>query len=380
MKRLLFLICLFPGLVFAAITERYVTDSGTDTYANSTNPVTPMSWATAIANAAAGDRINVKVGTYSRTGTTDTFTNSGTATSPIIYRGYSSTIGDGYLGRTAGGDLITTNMPTITYTTGRLATGGFTVLESLNVTAASTSGSGSVNVNTDSVAKSCLITTTGTNAASVACGLAARAVAFDCDIFLNSASGGNAAITVTGASSRAIANRIKGGVAQGVVCSSSAVIIMNTIFSSTGIGVAMTSTSGAPTIAFNTIVSGGGDGVDIITATTGLQCIVGNMITDNTGAGVDMVSTANSAFIAYMRTRDNSSAIANGGDWITGTNYGAVTTDTGGASTDYVNAGGLDFRLIAASPATSAAMPASASMGALQRSQTGGTSQSSRSW
>ena len=95
------------------------------------------------------------------------------------------------------------------------------------------------------------------------------------------------------------------------------------------------------------------------------------MITDCTGDGIDAVSTGNCIVLAYRRTRDNANAVANGGDWITATDYAPVTTDTGGQSTDYVNAGSNDYRLIAASPATSAGFPASASIGALQRDQTG---------
>jgi hypothetical protein len=84
-----------------------------------------------------------------------------------------------------------------------------------------------------------------------------------------------------------------------------------------------------------------------------------------------MVSTGNAAIVAYRRTRSNANGLANAGDWITATDYGAVTT-TGAASTDYTNAGGNDYSLVSSSPATSAGIPYAASIGALQRLQTGG--------
>lgn len=121
-----------------ARTTRYVSSSGTDTYANSTSSSTPMSLTTAFANASAGDDIYIKAdGTYSRSAT-DTPANSGTAANPIRYIGYSSTITDGYQGRTNGnGALVTTSMPLISYSGGNygLAGGGrsFVIYESLGM-------------------------------------------------------------------------------------------------------------------------------------------------------------------------------------------------------------------------------------------------------
>lgn len=78
--------------IAAAITERYVSSTGTDTYANSTSSSSPMSLATAITNAVANDRINIKAdGTYSIASPGVTISAAG----PIFWRGYTSTIGDG---------------------------------------------------------------------------------------------------------------------------------------------------------------------------------------------------------------------------------------------------------------------------------------------
>lgn len=89
--RLLVFALLFSSPLPAAITERYVSSSGTDTYANSTNPATPMSFATAVANYAANDCIHVKAdGTYPNT-SGYTFATNG----PSYWRGYTTTPGDG---------------------------------------------------------------------------------------------------------------------------------------------------------------------------------------------------------------------------------------------------------------------------------------------
>ncbi len=352
-----------------AITEHYVTSTGTDTYANSTNIATPCSLTTALATAAAGDRINVKVGTYGRTTTADAMTNDGTITSPIIVRGYSSSIGDGYLGRTNGnGALITTNMPTITYTTGRLSatTDLFVIWETLNITGAPSQAI--LSVGSDSAARACAVTNSSTNASAVGLAVSARGVGFNCDVNLTGASGGSSGASLSGASGTIDSCRISVvSNVPAILISSSNRACFNTIFTSGGIGISMNSTSGAPYIRNNTIYGCTGDGINIITATTTLQHIMGNMITDCTGDGIDMVSTSNGAFTANNRTRDNANGYNNAGDWITATSYGDVASGTTGTSADdYVNPG-TDFSLLHTSASTNANQPLYASIGALQR-------------
>ena len=94
-----------------AITERYVTSGAAGGGDGSSG--NPWTLTEALANMAAGDRINIKAdGTYTRSAN-DTVTPDGTATSPIILRGYTTTIGDATLGRASGGALDSSKMPTI---------------------------------------------------------------------------------------------------------------------------------------------------------------------------------------------------------------------------------------------------------------------------
>lgn len=358
-----------------ALTELYVSSAGGGAH-NGTTPADAFSWAEMVtdinAGGKAGNRYNVLQGAgISRTTTTDTISGSGTITSPVIIRGYASTIGDAYLGRTnQNGPLITTNMPAVTYTTGSLIlSGSFLILETINLSAANASRSLDLTGN-NNIVKSCAVVCSGTNAASNPLRLnGTNCHQLDCDATFTGASGGVAALVLTGANAKSYGGRFKGGVTVGVTIASTSIISRATVYGST-IGISATATSGTVAIWDSTIVGNTSDGINIVTGTTSVQDIQGCCITDNGGYGINGVSASNGFLNAYNRLRDNTSGPINlATDYVSATSYGQVTTDTGGPETDYVNSPGNDYRLIPTSPATSAALPASASMGALQRVQ-----------
>lgn len=102
-----------------AFTEKYVTVTGGGLHDGSSE-ANAWTFDEAVANAVAGDRVNVKVGNHTCTSSS---TVSGSGSAPIVVRGYKTTIGDRddlQLGTLAAG----TDIPKVTNTTGNYR--GFT--------------------------------------------------------------------------------------------------------------------------------------------------------------------------------------------------------------------------------------------------------------
>ena len=339
--------------------------------------------ATAGLGAAPGNKIWVKAdGAYS-IGATDTMANAGTTTLPITIEGYKTARGDGYLGRNTASDgkLITTNFPDYVYTSTfrfTLAGGSFINVRNIKFTAnASIAANALVNLSTNCLVTRCAILNPSINSAAfgVSLSTSAQATLFDCDLFMTGASGGatGAGIFVNGAFQRVVANRIEmtSSTSPGPAISlaSTSCCVDNVIIGSAAgtFGIFTSSTSSYPLIYGNTIV-GFVAGIGTVDNNAGLQFIVKNLITDTATYSVDLVDADECAFFAYNRTRD---VIATRGntrglsDWAVGN----VESNTGAAYSDYVDQSTGDYRLVVSSPATSAGIPAKASMGALQRDQ-----------
>lgn len=352
-----------------AITEHYVTTTGSDTWANSTNPGTPCSLADALANAAAGDRVNVKAGTYSLSSFSPT--NAGTANSPIIYRGYSSAIGDGYQGRTNGnGVLVTTNMPVFAMGTSSYSHAKDSVImdsiaftSTRTLTAFTASGANAAFMN-------CSIAGSGTGGASngtiTMSGL--HGCVFNCDIS-NTCDTTLRALTVTQTSSLVLACRLSCTNGAAVYVVGGGRIVGCVIYGST-VGIANSGAwVAAPAIIGNTIV-GNTNGIVAYTGSTTAH-IINNLIADNTEYGIDGTDASGIAMLlAHNRFRNNGSGnVRYSDDWATATSYGHVTT---GASSDFLDAGAGDYRLATDSPARAAGIPAYSDIGALQHADPAG--------
>jgi len=109
---------------------------------------------------------------------------------------------------------------------------------------------------------------------------------------------------------------------------------------------------------------------------TGNLFVVGCHLTDASGYSIDSqyAATANLfGIFSFNRWRDNTSGNTNGyADWATATNWGNVTTDTGGVETDFVDAANGNFLLINSAPGAGTGVPPYRDIGALQRAVTAG--------
>ena len=325
----------------------------------------------------AGNLMCVKAGSYT-VAATDTVACSGTATSPIRIVGYNTvrptltTVGDGYLGRTGSNlnkTLDTSNMPLYAYGSVGLAgsSSTFVVVETIKFT--SSIAGNAVVIGGKSFIKSCYASTSSTSASSIAISATgAGGNVIDCDAFLTAASGAASGAGINIGVGIALGNHVSCGTttAPGIKLSGfgASAVIDNVVYSGGGVGIYVSTINACGNIVGNTIY-GCTDGVNIISANVASPVVIANnCITDNSGYGINIVSAANACVLYGNRTRDNASgAINSGTDWVNASNWLSVTTDTGGASTDYVDAAGGDWRLISASPAAGAGVPKSKSMG-----------------
>lgn len=336
--------------------------------------------ATANQGMVAGNLMCVKAGTYS-IGASDTVACSGTATSPIRIVGYNTvrptltTVGDGYLGRTGvnkNKTLDTSNMPLYAYGAFGLygSSSTFVVVENIKFT--SSIAGNAVAIGGKSFIKSCYASTSSTSASSV--GIAATgtgANVIDCDAFLTAASGAASGAGINIGVGIALGNHVSCGAttAPGIRLSGfgASVVIDNVVYSGGGFGIYVSAVNASGNVFGNT-VTGCTDGINVITANVGgVMVIANNCITDNSGYGINIVSASNAALLYGNRTRDNASgAINSGTDWVNASNWQSVTTDTGGATSDYLNPTSNDYSLIKSSPASFSGVPAGNSIGAFQ--------------
>jgi parallel beta-helix repeat protein len=343
-----------------AITVRYVSSAGTDTYANSTNSATPCSLTTAFANAAAGDHFKIIAdGTYTRSAS-DTLTMDGTTTSPIVWEGVApTTFATGAVGRASGGALTTTNMPLIAYDAGfQLNAGGADSHIWIGLRVTANHNSYAMRIGVDSAAVNCLVSNTNTGTSTIGLDLGgARGSAIDCDV---SVVGGAGATCVglgayaSGTMNVVVGNRVTCTNSIGIRLSATAggVVANNTVYNCGTDGIYVGEATSNGVIFGNTIFECGGDAIDIVTSTSVAKRIFGNCITDNTGNAVNFNTSTVGMLYCFNRTRDNGGTVAGGSaDWLTVNTHKVVTTDTGDEETDYTDAGTNDFSLIPASPA-----------------------------
>lgn len=335
-----------------AITERYVSSLAAGGGNGSVG--SPWTLVEAFAQAVAGDRVNIKAdGTYTLSATL-TFGASG-GVQPIIWRGYKTTIGDGYQGW-SGISLVVTNMP---YIDGGVAYGinvdkGGHIFDSLNINGALT-GAGAIyfGVATCAIIDSkvrCARNTAGSGYA--VCMYTQDIVAYNCDLASTQDSLAHASVlAITG--DTVIGCVITSSLGNGIHVLGGATICSNIIQSCGNYGIYIgIPNSSTPThiVSQNTIVDCVGAGI-YRNGGNGLVAYFGNIITGCANARAN--SSPLPVLIAGNRIRDNTGADINIGDWPI---CNEITTDTGGDETDFVDAANGDYRLIRASPASRAGL------------------------
>lgn len=363
-----------------AITERYVTTTGAGAHDGSSE-ANAWSLTEALTNAAAGDRVNVKKGTYTL-GANWTGTNAGTVAQPIIWRGYNSTIGDISTVSSIQSNktlaLDTTNFPVIDGAASYTVTPkNYTLLESLKFTHSTITGSGVVLTGTCVHCRLCSFNTTGSNASGGRTQLGGTGnILMHCEVIQTGTGNG-----FTGALYVSTQAMIYGCLVKGSLTSSSTgalradgsqVSIINSIVYAASVDAVYTGTTNPILMIVNSSLyapNGACVAQGNVAATSAIT-IINCMMTDSSYAYNNRNSgTSNRPTIRNgNRTRDNANADVGATDWPI---WEAVTTDTGSSTSDYIDLTGLtDFRLVSGSPSVRAALIPAGDIGALQRQVT----------
>lgn len=335
-----------------AYTERYVTDSASGGDGSSGSPWT---LAEAWTNAAAGDRVNIQSGSYSASGGGPS--TIGTVTAPIVFRGYNTTIGDlDEQGRDTDGELDTTDFPVIT-TTSSLTLENFNIYQNLILTG-TTSANGIVyDTGSDYCALiSCSVLQLGA-------GSALRGdngwVLINCDFKCTTAASSNFTVDLDSISIISTC-RFESTVANRQLLQVETGSVIGCVFIGTGStndGLLFVPQFNGSRIVQNCTFYNLGDAISYDTASnfTSIPVLINNHITDCSVEINNLYSaTSDRPVIAINnRTRDNTTKFTGIDNYI---EFNEVTTDTGGAATDYEDAANGDLRLISGAPGVDAGM------------------------
>jgi hypothetical protein len=330
-----------------ALVERYV--SALAAGGGDGTVGTPWTLAEAAAAAVASDRVNIKADGIYTLAADFVPSNGGTTAAGIFWRGYKTTITDGYQGHNTDGTLVATNFPTIacgsSFKISNPAYYGHQFI-CLNITGSKASDYVLTDGGGGGVILFCIITHSGNNGYAVElAGAGARILYSE----INSTLYG---VYLTAAGNACIGCRVSASAAggAGILLGQASYLqaINNVIFDCGAHGISLANFSSYALVLGNTIVNCVGSGIDKYSGVSELfeaeniitGCGVGRSL------GVSIVCWKS----VFDRTRDNG-ADTGTGDWPI---YSEITTDTGGDETDYVDAVGGDFRLIVASPATRA--------------------------
>ncbi len=224
------------------------------------------------------------------------------------------------------------------------------------------------------VVHQCYVTNPSTNAGAIAVTTGGTGcIVENCDLALTGASGGGQALTIL-STDRAIANRIIDSQNIGILCSGAGnFIVLDNVFFAAVVGPAVdltnTTVSNLLTARGN-VIQGKALGIRIASAAfTSLYYFGDNMITDGTSGIVNATPASQHlpAWFSHNRFRDNTTDVGSDwADWKTGGSAGEVTTDTGTATSDYIDTTTDKYKLISTSPGWRASSVPGRDIGAMQ--------------
>jgi len=339
-----------------AFIERYVTSAagggGIGTEGD------PWTLAEASANAAAGDRVNVKSDAGYNIAAV-TVANAGTTLSRLVFRGYNSTIGDlENQGRNSDGSLNLTNFPVITVS-GSFKYSNYSIFQNIYMTGSIADLIFDGDAPDQTVVIGCKFENTASSSAAKAATGDSNASFINCDFECTATTHGN--IFESDDEAHVAFCRFIGNTSAAVVwCTIRKGAIVNSVCINKGTqgdskGFVFETGGTARQICINNTCYNMGVDFSLSNSaqTTGMVLFINSHYTDSgTGINNPYSGTADQFIIEVnSRTRDNTTNRIGLGDSL---NIGEVTTDTGGPETDYVDAPNGDITLIAAAPAVNA--------------------------
>lgn len=330
-----------------AFTERYVTDAAGGGGVGSEGD--PWTLAEALTSAVAGDRVNILSDSGYSLGV-DTISNAGTVFDLIVFRGYNSTIGDlQNPGRSSTtGKIDKTGFPAITLT-GILTPNTHAIFQNLAFTGALSSQLISSAAIDEFAFIECEVINTQNNASASCVRLDNQCLAINSDFECTGASHG--LMVRFDSFSLAASCRFK-AVAGDAIQLSVGGTALNNLFIGNGSNVAFKTigTRTPPTTAVGNTFYNWATAIEFPnTAPLSTPVIYNNHVTDCAKYIDDLYAATDLTPVIELnnRTRDNTTPRTGVGDGILS---GEVTTDTGGAETDYTNAGADDLSLISGAP------------------------------